>query len=337
MKKLTIVIPTYNRCKYVRENIENTLPQIIIHKEDVEMFIVDNASTDGTNEMIKNYIEKYPDCLRYHKHKINIGSNLNFDYGITHSNSEYVYLLGDDDLVSTNFITSILELINTNQEIYLFHFNYLICGNKMEYVKLHLNNNISNSLITKYKKGKDFIKQFHSSPSFMSSNVFKREVWIKGERFKKDDCPGYNWLLQMYSGIIDMPCAFYFIPLAIQRDSGVCGYKKNWSYYSLISISRMFEYLNEQCDGLYENWMNYRKKQRFNILLEVCATCEDRKRYKTLISELKHYMPNKRYTIFLYLNLYILPTFFIKKVECNIIIIYKKIDLYINQYKYMHQ
>ena len=59
-KLLTVAIPSYNSQDYVSRAIESLLPG----KEQIEVIVVDDGSTDDTSKIAEEYIEKYPDTVR---------------------------------------------------------------------------------------------------------------------------------------------------------------------------------------------------------------------------------------------------------------------------------
>ena len=71
--KLTIAIPTYNRKDLLERCLNSIIPQM---DKDIEIFISDNASSDGTEEMVREKFN-YP-FIRYRKNEENIGSDRNF-------------------------------------------------------------------------------------------------------------------------------------------------------------------------------------------------------------------------------------------------------------------
>ena len=58
--KFTIITPVRNRKQYIEETIKSVINQKKIDLDDIEYIIVDGLSTDGTQEIIKNYQTKIP-------------------------------------------------------------------------------------------------------------------------------------------------------------------------------------------------------------------------------------------------------------------------------------
>lgn len=97
-EKLQIMLITYNRV----QKLKNTLDCLLDSKspiKDFDITILDNASTDGTSELLEEYAKKYPN-LKHVRHKVNIGGNANicraFELGAS-SGKDYVWVLCDDD------------------------------------------------------------------------------------------------------------------------------------------------------------------------------------------------------------------------------------------------
>ncbi len=86
---ISIVIPTYNRCKFLKRAINSVLDQTI----DVrEIIIVDNGSTDNTYEMISSLFPQI--TYIYEKKK---GVSIARNVGIKNCHSTWVALLDSDD------------------------------------------------------------------------------------------------------------------------------------------------------------------------------------------------------------------------------------------------
>lgn len=94
-QKLEIILITYNR----KECLEKTLKQLLASKspiKNLDITILDNKSTDGTTELIKNYLKKHSN-IKHIIHNHNIGGNANIARALEIAKKEYVWILADDD------------------------------------------------------------------------------------------------------------------------------------------------------------------------------------------------------------------------------------------------
>ena len=109
---LSICIPTYNRIHYLRDLVENLLPQIdSVVNGMVELLVSNNASTDGTDSYCRSIDRSY---LRYWINETNIGGDRNFLKCIQESKGEYVWLVGDDDIIPAGAVAKTLEILLSN-------------------------------------------------------------------------------------------------------------------------------------------------------------------------------------------------------------------------------
>ena len=103
MPKISIIIPTYNRKNYLRIAIESAIKQTYV---DFELIIVDNCSTDGTENTVNEFNDKR---IRYIRHPCNIQVIANWIYGMSLAQGEYFSILGDDDIYMENFLSDRIE------------------------------------------------------------------------------------------------------------------------------------------------------------------------------------------------------------------------------------
>jgi glycosyltransferase involved in cell wall biosynthesis len=103
--KISIILATHNRENLLGEAINSLLNQSF---EDFEIVIVDDASEDQTPRVIKDYLNK-DDRIRSLRSEINIGPGAARNLGISHSNGEYIAIMDDDDLASSQRLE--LELL----------------------------------------------------------------------------------------------------------------------------------------------------------------------------------------------------------------------------------
>ncbi len=88
---VSAVVATYNRADLVAQTLDSILAQSY---SNLEVIVVDDGSTDGTGEMIR---ERYGDRVRYFRQD-NAGPSAARNWGIEQARGEYIAFLDDDDL-----------------------------------------------------------------------------------------------------------------------------------------------------------------------------------------------------------------------------------------------
>ena len=90
MKTLSIVITTYNRSNLVKICLEKLLKMSSLY----EIIVVDDASIDDTEKVIKNFQNKK---IKYFKNEQNLGIQRSYFNGLKKAKGNYVTFLADDD------------------------------------------------------------------------------------------------------------------------------------------------------------------------------------------------------------------------------------------------
>lgn len=109
--KLSVAIPTYNGAKYIRGALDSIIAQLDDIDEEVEIVISDNASTDRTPEIIREYQNKYP-FVKYFRNEENLGPMKNADMCVLRSKGKYVWFCGDDDKIKKGGILYLLKILS---------------------------------------------------------------------------------------------------------------------------------------------------------------------------------------------------------------------------------
>lgn len=118
---LSVMIITYNHAQYISQAIESVLSQQTDYS--YEIHVVDDCSTDGTGEIIKNYETKHPGKVFCHINESNLGVPNSSYYGALHQNGEYIAVLeGDDYWIDPNRIQKHIEFLDANR-------NFVGCAN----------------------------------------------------------------------------------------------------------------------------------------------------------------------------------------------------------------
>lgn len=111
---LTIGIPTWNRAKELQECVKLWAVQIEQTTEDIEVFVCDNASDDGTMALLYDLAAQYR-FLRYWRNESNIGADRNFIEVLERSTGKYVWLFSDDDFLADGALAEILRIVKKHE------------------------------------------------------------------------------------------------------------------------------------------------------------------------------------------------------------------------------
>jgi glycosyltransferase involved in cell wall biosynthesis len=118
MAFFTVIIPLYNKEKYIENAIKSVLNQTFT---DFNLVIVNDCSTDKSVEIASKYIS---DTVEFIHHKKNAGLAAARNSGIKNTNSNYITYLDADDLWKPTFLESIFQLIQNFPEARIFGTNY---------------------------------------------------------------------------------------------------------------------------------------------------------------------------------------------------------------------
>lgn len=108
MKKIAATVVTYNRKKLLLDNIKELLSQTAYDQMDI--IIVDNASTDGTREALEEYIQAGQ--IIYQNTGANTGASGGFCYSAKYAAEmgyEYVWMMDDDCMPTPTALEKLLE------------------------------------------------------------------------------------------------------------------------------------------------------------------------------------------------------------------------------------
>jgi glycosyltransferase involved in cell wall biosynthesis len=248
--KVSIIVPTYNRAHLVIETINSILAQTF---KDFELIVIDNESSDNTEEVIKSYSDGR---IRYFRNQNNGLVAVNRNYGINKANGEYIAFCDDDDLWMPEKLERQVKLLDLNKELGLVYSDSYIMnenGNLERYTLLSS---------SKLFRGNVFDKLFQMNFIPMLTVMIRREVLSKVGGFdpKYIIAQDHDLWLRIAE---HYPIDFTEEPLAKYRIHGG-SVSRNWELAANEGF-RLIEYWLEKKANL-ERGFRGRVKQRRAIL-----------------------------------------------------------------------
>lgn len=114
--RLSICIPTYNFANYLGETLDTILTQM--RAKEVEILILDGASTDNTQELVKKYQRYFPN-IKYVRLAKRGGIDRDMARAVTYSSGDYCWLFSGDDLMLPGALEKALEHIESGYDLFL--------------------------------------------------------------------------------------------------------------------------------------------------------------------------------------------------------------------------
>ena len=112
---VSVIMPSYNTAKYIARSIRSVLDQ---DYRDLELLIVDDCSTDGTDEAVKPYLADTR--IRYLKNEINSGAAQSRNRALREAKGKWIAFLDSDDLWKPDKLSKQIRFMEKNG----YHFSY---------------------------------------------------------------------------------------------------------------------------------------------------------------------------------------------------------------------
>lgn len=190
---VTVLIPSYNHARYLKQRIESVLNQTY---KNVELIIIDDCSTDGSDTLINSYLN---DCdFKYIRNSINTGTPFSAWNKITKlADGEFIWICESDDYADPRFLEVAVAKFAEVPEAVLFYCNSWIIDENDQ--AIGHTSDYFHDIWKETRWDKDFIangqreimdfQQRGQTVPNMSSALIKTSVFIKAfdtylERFK---------------------------------------------------------------------------------------------------------------------------------------------------------
>ncbi|OUW21777.1 MAG: hypothetical protein CBD21_00140 [bacterium TMED161] len=127
--KVSLGIPVYNESRFLKKTIDSLINQTY---SNIEIIAIDNASTDNSFRILKEYSNKDP-RLKIFKNDKNIGLSNNFNLLVSKSSGEYFGWIGAHDIYNKDYIEKMVSKIikNNNSSVVFSNVSKIDSDNKI--------------------------------------------------------------------------------------------------------------------------------------------------------------------------------------------------------------
>jgi len=223
MPKVRVVIPTYNREKYLRIAIQSVLNQTF---QDFELYILDNASTDNTSDVVRSFKD---DRISYIRNESNIGGLANYNKALKVGleKCEYVILFHDDDIMTPQLLEREVKVLDEHPDVILVATDVELIdgdGNTIAKRSVGVDKDI---IFDKYEYVEHYIKNI---PGIYAPTVMMRRSFFVENNIEFKSEVGLAIDNYLWFEINMMDCKYYLIHLPLLK------YRKHGGQESHVNI-----------------------------------------------------------------------------------------------------
>ena len=226
--KLSIIIPAFNVSKYICKCIDSIYDNAKdVDRNDFEIIIVDDISTDGTAETILNsYPSNEYSNLFVFKNYSKLGCGGSRNEGYAKSKGEYVWTIDGDDYLKNNAVSQVFEKIKENVDC------------------IYLNFEADNANILHYTPKTP--EELSKVPIAAWTRVYKREFYVNYPSYHPEDVYTFYLLVDKFNS-----CTYI---------DDIC---YHWNLLNPSALTRTYEYFKFHSHTLeelaYDNILNNKK------------------------------------------------------------------------------
>ncbi|MCC8368549.1 MAG: glycosyltransferase family 2 protein [Rickettsia endosymbiont of Oxypoda opaca] len=126
--KISIILPSYNRAKYLSQTIESCLTQTFT---DFELIIIDDCSTDNSLEVARDYASQ-DNRIRIIENKTNKKLPATLNIGFKKAKGQYLTWISDDNLYHKDALEKMSKYLDDREDIGLVYTDYTLINEKNE-------------------------------------------------------------------------------------------------------------------------------------------------------------------------------------------------------------
>lgn len=188
MSKATIIIPVYNKEKYLKETLYTVDNQT---EDDIEVIIIDDHSTDKSMDIITDFANSTNKQTKIIRNDKNEGVAYSRNLGIEESKTDYITFLDADDILEKDFMEVMLDKAKRFKTVDLIRGKVIPCIKDVGILSDGELFGYSENQIIKPKYEPSYIEEEIVS---CSGRLYKKE-FIKNLRFYESAFEDYEFFL----------------------------------------------------------------------------------------------------------------------------------------------
>src|SRR5574344_944474 len=238
MIDVTIIVPVYNVEDYLT-NCLNSLVEQDYDKTKIEIYIINDCSTDKSLKIIKDYMKTHTN-IDLNNLKENHGVSYARNIGIKNANGQYIMFCDADDYYEKNAVSTFMSIIKKKNADFITA-NYFI-SNNVNNIKVDTSELFSKDMITKEE-----IVSYMTLTS--CSKIIKREMFINNKILYPEEIKRCEELtvIPLLAYLADKPLAIEETLYHYYQRKTSASNSNNQNKFDYFDIT--FNELNKKIDG----------------------------------------------------------------------------------------
>ena len=117
-RRVSVIIPTYNREAMLAQAIDSVLAQ---DYHDFELIVVDDGSTDGSYQLVLDLEKIHDFSVLTHRDRTNCGQSASINLGLEACSGDFIAILDSDDLFLPGKLSSQVKFLEENPDVDLVY------------------------------------------------------------------------------------------------------------------------------------------------------------------------------------------------------------------------
>jgi len=259
---VSIIVATHNRSTMITAAIDSLLTQTY---GNLEIIIVDDASTDNTPEVVSTLLMKDHRINTFRSEK-NIGPGAARNLGVSHANGQYIAIMDDDDSAYPNRIETQARFLDENPDVGLVFSSVDYVDENFEKIEVYPKSLTSGKFP---KESKEIFKLIFTEYCHIpNTTIMMRKCFWEKFRYPEEFWIGEDWFLICQLAAKGVRMVGINRPLVQQyRASARIGLlntdQKNHYKISIKLINQLSKWLKDEGFHGYESLVRSAKAYRF--------------------------------------------------------------------------